>query len=108
LEALSVTEEERRGGDELGRVKVYVRPSKPRSRIVCVGEAIVVDIDEAPEKGRANAALIKLMRKVVGIKPEIVTGHKSREKVLEFPRMRTEDILNKLLRVSKKCMEKDI
>ena len=87
----------------MGRIKVIVRPSRPRSRVVCVGEFVVVDVDEAPERGKANAALIKLMRKAVGVRPEIVSGHKSREKVLESPGMGDEEIKEALLKVSGKC-----
>lgn len=82
-----------------------MRPSRPRTKIVCVGELIVVDIDEPPERGRANTALIKLMRKVVGVRPEIVSGHRSREKVLEFPGMSEEKVKETLLKVSGKCRE---
>ncbi len=87
----------------MGRIRVFVRPSRPRTRIVCVGEVVVVDIDEPPERGKANAALVKLMRKAVGVRPEIVSGHKSREKVLEFPGMGDEEIKEALLKVSGKC-----
>ncbi len=89
----------------MGRIRVFVRPSRPRARIVCVGEFVVVDIDEPPERGRANAALVKLMRKVVGVKPEIVSGYKSREKVLEFPGMGDDEVRETLLRVTGKCPE---
>lgn len=89
----------------MGRIRVFVRPSRPRTKIVCVGELIVVDIDEPPERGRANTALIKLMRKVVGVRPEIVSGHRSREKVLEFPGMSEEKVKETLLKVSGKCRE---
>ncbi len=87
----------------MGRIRVIVRPSRPRARIVCVGEFVVVDVDEPPERGRANAALIKLMRKAVGVRPEIVSGHKSREKVLEFPGMGDEEVKEALLRVAGEC-----
>lgn len=87
----------------MGRVKVLVRPSRPRARVVCVGEAVVVDVDKPPERGRANAALIKLMRKAVGVRPEIVSGHKSREKILEFTGLSDDDVRAALLRVAGEC-----
>lgn len=89
----------------MGRIRVFVRPSRPRARIVCVGGVVVVDIDEPPERGRANAALIKLMRKAVGVRPKIVLGHKGRGKVLEFPGMSDEEVKKVLLRIAGKCLD---
>ncbi len=89
----------------MGRIRVIVRPSRPRARIVCVGEAVLVDVDEPPERGKANAALIKLMRKAVGVRPEIVSGHRSREKVLEFPGLSEDEVLKALLKIAGKCAE---
>lgn len=87
----------------MGRIRVLVRPSRPRARVVCVGDVVVVDVDEPPERGRANAALVRLMRKVVGVRPEIVAGHRSREKVLEFPGLSEAEVREALLRVVGEC-----
>ena len=87
----------------MGRIRVLVRPSRPRARVVCVNDFVVVDVDEPPERGKANTALIKLMRKAVGVRPVIVSGHRSREKVLEFPGMSEEEVKEALLKVSGKC-----
>ena len=77
-----------------------VQPKASADRIV--GEhagALKVSVTAAPEKGRANAALIALLSKVLGVPKsqiDIVRGESSRLKTVRIRGM-TEESLSRLL-----------
>jgi len=70
------------------RLTFRVLPSAGRSEIVGrYGEAWKVRVGAAPERGRANAELLKLLSKQLGVRPaelSIVSGHAGRDKVVEL------------------------
>lgn len=65
-------------------LSVHVQPGAARSAIVGRhGDAVKVRVAAAPERGRANAALVDLLAGALGVRRadvEIVTGHGSRAK----------------------------
>ena len=70
------------------RLRVRVAPGSGRSEIVGrQGDAWKVRVGAAPERGRANAALLELLSKQLGVRQSelsIVSGHTARTKVVEL------------------------
>ncbi|MBK5232679.1 MAG: DUF167 domain-containing protein [Thermoleophilia bacterium] len=71
----------------MGRIKVRLQPRASSNEIVGErGGAIVVRVTAPPVDGKANAALVKLVAKKLGVaksKVKIVQGETSRDKLLE-------------------------
>ena len=63
-----------------------VRPGAPRERIVGLhGERLKVAVRPAPEKGRANEAVLRLLARALGLDRrdlEVRTGHSSPDKAV--------------------------
>jgi len=75
---------------DMSIIKVKVIPNAKRKRIVQEEKGIKVYIDEPPVKGKANAALIKLLSQFFNVKRsdiKIVSGEKSREKIIQISNM---------------------
>lgn len=74
------------------QVRVHVTPNAREARVTKVGEASFdVRVDEKAIGGRANKRLLEIMSEHFGIPKSrilIVSGAKSRDKVLEVPRWR--------------------
>lgn len=69
------------------RVKVVVRPKSGKSEVQGFDEkreAYKVNLKSAPEGGKANLELIKLLRKKFRKEARIVSGSTSREKTVEL------------------------
>jgi uncharacterized protein len=70
------------------RLRMEVSPGSARGEIVGrQGEAWKVRVAAAPERGRANEALLRLLANALGIpagKLSLVSGHASRDKVVEL------------------------
>ena len=81
-------------------VSVKVQPNSSKDRVVGkYADQIKIAVTVAPEKGKANKAVIKLFAKWLGIKNsdiQIISGETSRDKEL-FIRNITEEDLNKLV-----------
>ena len=71
----------------MARIRVTVSPGAERSEIVGRhGDGWKARISAAPERGRANEALARLLADVCGVAPNavrVVSGHASRRKVVE-------------------------
>jgi uncharacterized protein (TIGR00251 family) len=69
-------------GDVL--ISLQVQPGAARAGIVGLhGDALKVKVAAAPERGRANAAVMRLLADELGVRPsdvEVVSGHSSRRK----------------------------
>jgi len=65
------------------RIQVKVITNSDRDE-VSDGDPVVVRVRERAEKGRANRAVIKLLSAHFGCRVRIVSGAKSREKVVEL------------------------
>lgn len=68
---------------------VKVKPGADEFRIE-LGDHPVIHLEEEPENGRANTELLERLKKILGEKPGIVSGHKSRMKKLKIPMNREE------------------
>ncbi len=81
-------------------VSVKVQPNSSKNRVVGeYADQIKIAVTVAPEKGKANKAVIRLFAKWLGIKNsdiQIISGETSRDKEL-FIRNITEEDLYKLI-----------
>jgi uncharacterized protein (TIGR00251 family) len=72
----------------MAMLNVKVIPGASRDRIVGrFGDAIKVQVSAAPERGKANDAVIKLIADTLGLRAnqiQIVRGHAQPRKVLEI------------------------
>ena len=66
-----------------GRLKIKVIPHAGRTELTEDGGKLKLYLKSAPEKGKANAELIKLFKKKYKLSVRIKSGETSREKVLE-------------------------
>lgn len=68
-------------------VKIIVKTKAGKSEIAGYDEnkkACIVSVKAVPEKGKANAEVLKLFRKKYKEQVRIIKGLKSREKVLQI------------------------
>jgi uncharacterized protein (TIGR00251 family) len=67
------------------RVRVVVKPNARKSEILSQeGNKLVISIAAKPEKGKANAELIKFLSKKLKKQVRIVSGFGSSSKILEI------------------------
>lgn len=80
-------------------VKIKVIPKSSRSKIGdLIGDRIKVFVMSAPENGKANAEVIKVFSKLLGIaktKISVISGEKSHKKNLSIL-CNVNDVINKL------------
>jgi len=73
---------------ETTRLKLRVSPGAGRSAIVGRhGDAWKVRVTEAPERGRANEAVLRLLADALAVPRDhvtLVSGHGGREKIVEL------------------------
>ena len=85
--------------EEYTLVKIKVIPKSSRSKIGdLIGDRIKVFVTSAPENGKANAEIIKLFSKLLGIaktKISVVYGEKSQKKNLAIL-LDMKDVVEKL------------
>ena len=83
------------------RLTLRVMPGAGRSEIVGRhGTAWKVRIGAAPDRGRANEALVRLLSKQLRIARSeitIVSGHTSRDKVVELGGLSADEAVSRLL-----------
>lgn len=65
-------------------LKIRVKTNQPKDEIIEKDDGYIVSVKERPEKGKANLAVIKLFKKELKKNIRIVSGFKSREKLIEF------------------------
>lgn len=79
---------------------VHAVPGSKREGIAGVhGGALKVRVRAAPEKGKANAALVKVIAKAAGVKHsavEVVSGHASRRKRVRIAGLTAKDLRARL------------
>jgi len=69
------------------RVTVIVKVNSPKSEIIeydPVKGTLKLNIHAVPEKGKANLEIVKFFKKNLKKDVKIVSGFKSKEKVIEF------------------------
>ena len=67
-----------------GRLKIKVIPHAGRTELTEENAKLKLYLKSAPEKGKANAELIKFFKKKYKLSVRIKSGETSREKVLEL------------------------
>jgi uncharacterized protein (TIGR00251 family) len=82
------------------RLPVKVVPGASTNAIVgWLGDDLKVRVSAAPEKGKANAAVCKLIADQLGItrdRVQVVAGHTSQRKVIEIEDLNHQDVLARL------------
>jgi uncharacterized protein (TIGR00251 family) len=82
------------------RLRVRVAPGATRSAVAGrLGDAWKLRVRAAPERGRANAEVVRLLADTVGVSPRdirVVAGHTSRDKVVEIEGLSPEDAERRL------------
>jgi len=75
-------------GTEATRLRVRVSPGGSRTAVIGrQGDAWKVRVTEAPERGRANEAVLRLLAETLALPRAAVTlvsGHGGREKIVEL------------------------
>jgi uncharacterized protein (TIGR00251 family) len=66
------------------RLAIRVRPKSGKECVFWDGSSVLVSVKDAPEKGAANSAVIKLLKRELGWQARIVRGAKSRNKIIEI------------------------
>lgn len=77
------------------RLKIHVTPKSKRSEVAGYDEwkkAMVVKVKAPPEGGKANREVEELLSKFFGVSVEIVSGHRSREKVVVVRGLTEEEV----------------
>jgi uncharacterized protein (TIGR00251 family) len=88
-------------GREHVDLRVYVRPESREERLVLEEGELVFHTVEPPVKGRANAALVKYLSRVLRIpssRIEIVHGARSRSKVVRIHGLSADKVVEALSR----------
>jgi len=66
------------------RIVVDVKAGSNRDSVELLGEGhYLVHVKAQPRKGKANAAVAKLLKKELGVQVTLVAGHTSSRKVFE-------------------------
>jgi uncharacterized protein (TIGR00251 family) len=82
------------------RLRVRVSPGARRSEVVGrLGEAWKLRVRSAPERGRANDEVTKLLAHTLGLQARdvrIVSGHTSRDKLVELDGLTVEEAERRL------------
>jgi uncharacterized protein (TIGR00251 family) len=86
------------------RLQLRVSPGAKRSAIVGRhGAAWKVRVSAAPEDGKANAAVVRLLADTLSLRErdvQIVSGHASRDKTVALAGMRPDEIERRLAEAS--------
>ena len=86
------------------RLRLRVKPGGRRQRLIgAYGGALKLEVSAAPEKGRANAAVIRLLSDALGLqrqRVEIVAGVSSQDKVAVLTGCSVEEITARLAAVN--------
>ncbi|MCD6482705.1 MAG: YggU family protein [Candidatus Aenigmarchaeota archaeon] len=65
-------------------MKVKIVPNSKKDLIVEVNEYVKIKISEKPVAGKANRRLIDFLEDLFGCKAELISGHKSRNKLVKI------------------------
>ncbi|MBW3003433.1 DUF167 domain-containing protein [Candidatus Woesearchaeota archaeon] len=66
-------------------LKIKVKTNSPKTEVTGVDEGVVkLNVHAQPEKSKANTEIVKFFKKLLKKDVEIVSGFKSREKVLKI------------------------
>lgn len=81
-------------------INIHVKPGAHKNEIAEIRpEYIKIKISAPPDKGKANAELIKFLSKIIGVNRsdiEIISGLNSKTKMVRINNLGKEQIINKL------------
>lgn len=81
-------------------VRVFVQPKARREQVVGLhGDRLKLAVTAPPDKGKANAAVIRLLAEMLQVAPskvELLRGDTSRQKDLLVAGLSQEDVLERL------------
>ena len=80
-------------------IEIHVQPKAGRNRIVTQGGTVKVYVTAAPEKGKANKAVVEVIARRLRVPKgavSIVSGQRSRKKRLRVEGLSDEDALCRL------------
>ena len=80
-------------------IEIQVQPKASRNRVVTHGGTVKVYVTAAPERGRANKAVIEVIASGLGVPKReisIVTGERSRTKLLAVEGLSQAEVLRRL------------
>ncbi len=86
-------------------IQIYVKPESNKEELVLEGGELVFYTTEPPEKGRANAALIRYLSKRLGIpvsKIDIISGQRDRLKMILIRDVKFDDIVELISNITEK------
>ncbi len=67
------------------KIKLTVKPNSPKNEIINIKDnEYKINIKAPPQEGKANRELIKFLKKYFNKSVRIITGLKSREKIVEL------------------------
>ncbi len=93
------------------RLRVRVKPGARRQRLLgALGGALKVEVQAAPERGKANAAVSVLLAKSLDVPPSavsVVAGATSRDKVAEISGLSAGDVVERLTAAGVEAREAD-
>lgn len=82
------------------RLEVRVQPKAKRNAVeVLAGGGLKVHVTAAPTDGKANAAVVALLAKRLGVAKgalQVLRGHRSRDKLLLVNGLEPEEVLERL------------
>ena len=88
------------------KLRLHVVPRASRSGVVGrYGDGWKVRVAAAPDRGQANAAVVELLAAVLGVRTSavrIVSGHGSRDKIVEVAGVRPADTEAQLASATRK------
>jgi uncharacterized protein (TIGR00251 family) len=70
-----------------GTLSIHAKPNSPKTEVIGGDDSkhcLKIAIAAVPDKDRANIELLKFLKKETGMKPELVSGAKSRDKLIRF------------------------
>ncbi len=86
--------------DESCTIKVRVQPKSSRNQVDGFQDgALRVRVTAAPTEGQANAAVIAILAKTLGVSKsrlEIIRGHTSRDKVISVDALTEQEVRRKI------------
>jgi uncharacterized protein (TIGR00251 family) len=78
-------------------IYVYVMPSSKVTRIEGVENGrLVIKVSSPPVKGKANAELLKTLKKALKARVSIISGETSKEKVVKVDGLTPSEVLERL------------
>ena len=86
-------------------INLYVKPGSDKDALVLEGDELVFYTTEIPEKGRANAALIRFLSRIAGLpisKIDIIYGLKDRTKRVLVKDISIDQLVDRLVNVISK------